>query len=126
MLIRLKGKKNIYEEIVDDYTRYILSGALAEGEKLPSCRALATQLGINPNTVERAYAELERQGLIRTLPKKGAYVAYAGGGREALFEEAKHRIAALKGAGLTKEELFALAEKIYGNTEEINDRDQRT
>lgn len=70
MLIRLKGKKNIYEEIVDDYTRYILSGALAEGEKLPSCRALAAQLGINPNTVERAYAELERQGLIRTLPKR--------------------------------------------------------
>ena len=121
----MKGKKNIYEEIVDDYTRYILSGALAEGEKLPSCRALAAQLGINPNTVERAYAELERQGLIRTLPKKGAYVAHAGGGREVLYEEAKHRTAALKSAGLTKEELFALAEKIYGKTEEGNDRDQR-
>lgn len=124
MLIRLKGKKNIYEEIVDDYTRYILSGALAEGEKLPSCRALAAQLGINPNTVERAYAELERQGLIRTLPKKGAFVAHAGGGREVLYEEAKHRIAALKSAGLAKEELFALAENIYGRTEGENDRDQ--
>ena len=125
MLIRLKGKKNIYEEIVDDYTRCILSGALAEGEKLPSCRALATQLGINPNTVERAYAELERQGLIRTLPKKGAYVAHAGGGREVLYEEAKHRIAALKSAGLAKEELFALAENISGRTEGEHDRDQR-
>ena len=124
MLIRLKGKKNIYEEIVDDYTRYILSGALAEGEKLPSCRALAAQLGINPNTVERAYAELERQGLIRTLPKKGAFVAHAGGGREVLYEEAKHRIAALKSAGLAKEELFALAENIYGRPEGENDRDQ--
>ena len=125
MLIRLKGKKNIYEEIVEDYTRYIRTGVLAKGEKLPSCRALASELGINPNTVERAYAELERQGLVRTIPKKGAFVALSGDGRAALREEAARQLRAWKTAGLQREELAALADKIYSEkTEESNDRTQ--
>ena len=74
MEVYLSGKRNIYEEIVETYTKYIRTGALRAGEKLPSCRGLAMQLGINPNTVERAYSELEKRGLIRTLPKKGAFV----------------------------------------------------
>lgn len=74
MEVYLSGKRNIYEEIVETYAKYIRTGALRAGEKLPSCRGLAMQLGINPNTVERAYSELEKRGLIRTLPKKGAFV----------------------------------------------------
>ena len=74
MEVYLSGKRNIYEEIVETYAKYICTGALRAGEKLPSCRGLAMQLGINPNTVERAYSELEKRGLIRTLPKKGAFV----------------------------------------------------
>lgn len=74
MDVRLSGKRSIYEDIVEEYARFIRLGVLREGEKLPSCRALAMQLGINPNTVERAYSELEKRGLIRTLPKKGAFV----------------------------------------------------
>lgn len=74
MEVYLSGKRNIYEEIVETYSKYIRTGALRAGEKLPSCRGLAMQLGINPNTVERAYSELEKRGLIRTLPKKGAFV----------------------------------------------------
>ena len=74
MEMYLSGKRNIYEEIVETYAKYIRTGALRAGEKLPSCRGLAMQLGINPNTVERAYSELEKRGLIRTLPKKGAFV----------------------------------------------------
>ena len=74
MEVYLSGKRNIYEEIVETDAKYIRTGALRAGEKLPSCRGLAMQLGINPNTVERAYSELEKRGLIRTLPKKGAFV----------------------------------------------------
>lgn len=74
MEVYLSGKRNIYEEIVETYAKYIRTGALRAGEKLPSCRGLAMQLGINPNTVERAYSELEKRGLICTLPKKGAFV----------------------------------------------------
>ena len=74
MEVRLTGKKSIYEEITDTYERYIRLGVLREGERLPSVRALAVKLWINPNTVERAYTELEARGLIRTIPKKGVYV----------------------------------------------------
>lgn len=70
MEIRLRGKKSISEEIAGEYEKLIRYGALREGEKLPSCRALALELGINPNTVERAFAELERRGLVRTIPKR--------------------------------------------------------
>ena len=124
MFVRLKGKKNIYEEIVDEYSRYIKAGVLAEGEKLPSCRALAGELGINPNTVERAYAELERQGLVRTIPKKGAFVAVAGDADNVLREEAERQLNAWKGAGLGRDELEALIDKIYGKN--LGGDDDRT
>ena len=73
--MHFSGKKNVYEQIVEEYTKYIRTGALRTGEALPSCRRLAEQLGINPNTVQRAWAELERRGLIVAIPKKGAFVA---------------------------------------------------
>lgn len=113
MLIRLNGKKSIYEQIVEEYGRYIRAGAFRAGEKLPSCRALAAQLGINPNTVERAYSELEREGLIHTIPKKGVFVCDAAA--DALAEEARRQITALKAAGLSHAELMALAAQIYQN-----------
>ena len=62
MEVYLSGKRNIYEEIVETYAKYIRTGALRAGEKLPSCRGLAMQLGINPNTVERAFSALEQRG----------------------------------------------------------------
>ena len=113
MEIRLRGHKNISEEIAEEYEKYIRFGALREGEKLPSCRALAAQLGINPNTVERAFSELEKRGLVRTLPKKGVFVCAAGGQSHAIIE-AERQIATMKGAGLTRGEIERLVQKVYG------------
>ena len=113
MEVRLTGKKSIYEEITDTYERYICLGVLREGERLPSVRALAVKLGINPNTVERAYTELEARGLIRTIPKKGVYVL----GSQAhirVYEEARHQLSVLKDAGLTEREARAALEEVYG------------
>ncbi|MFQ7076614.1 MAG: GntR family transcriptional regulator [Christensenellaceae bacterium] len=55
MEIRLQGKQNVYQNIVEEYKRLIGFGAMKYGERLPSVRALALELGVNPNTVERAY-----------------------------------------------------------------------
>ena len=74
------GKLNVYERLMEEFKRLIDLGALKYGEKLPSCRALATERGINPNTVERAYSELEAEWYIHILPKKGAYVERAATG----------------------------------------------
>ena len=64
------------EQIVNEYKRFISLGIIKFDEKLPSCRQLASDLGINPNTVQRAYNVLEQDGYINVLPKKGVYVCY--------------------------------------------------
>ena len=117
MEIRLTGKKSIYEEITEAYAQYIRLGALQEGERLPSVRALALKLGVNPNTVDRAYGELEARGLIRTIPKKGVFVC-AGGGESALKEEARRQFAALRDAGLGEEDARTVLEEVYASREE--------
>lgn len=76
MKITLKGKDNVYEQIVNEYKRFIELGIIRKDEKLPSCRSLGKELGINPNTVVRAYSVLENEGYIVSLPKKGAFVVY--------------------------------------------------
>jgi len=75
MQILLTGKASIYDEIVDSIKKYITIGALKEGEKLPSVRELALSLGVNPNTVARAYEVLSKEGYVLSLPKKGYFVA---------------------------------------------------
>ena len=64
----------LYQQVKDDLRRMMLTGLLAPGEKLPSVRALATQLAINPNTIQRAYRQLEMEGWIATVPGKGCFV----------------------------------------------------
>lgn len=71
--MRTERKLSVYESIIENIKRDIELGIIAEGEKLPSCRDMAMRLGINPNTVQRAYSELEAQGVIYTVPKKGVY-----------------------------------------------------
>lgn len=65
----------IYEQIVGRYKNLIVRGALAPDEKMPSVRTLAMDLSINPNTIQKAYAELERQGFIYTVKGRGNFVA---------------------------------------------------
>ena len=69
-------KREVYLEIAERYEKYITLGVIKTGEKLPSVRAAATELRVNPNTVQRAYTLLEEKGLIRSMPKKGAFVIF--------------------------------------------------
>ena len=63
----------LYLQIVEGYKRLILSGVIAENERLPSVRELASTLAINPNTIQRAYRELEVEGYVGTSPGKGIF-----------------------------------------------------
>lgn len=76
MLINLDYKKreSIYEQIVNEIERYIALGVLKPKEKMPSVRAMALDLGINPNTVKKAYDILEERGVIETLSTKGTFI----------------------------------------------------
>ncbi len=72
--ITLNNKSPIYEQLVDRIEFLILNGFLEENEQLPSVRELATQLAINPNTVQKAYAYLEQEGVTYSVSGKGRFV----------------------------------------------------
>lgn len=71
--INFRDSRPIYEQVKDSLRRLIVSGALPADEKLPSVRELASQLAINPNTIQRAYRELENEGYICSVPGKGSF-----------------------------------------------------
>lgn len=64
----------IYEQIIDQLEKFILTGTLSPGEQIPSVRSLSVQLSINPVTILKAYSELDTRGLIHSVPGRGYFV----------------------------------------------------
>ena len=75
LTLNYRDSRPIYEQIKDGLRRMIVTGAMKQDEKLPSVRSLATQLSINPNTIQRAYNELEAEGYIYSVAGKGSFVS---------------------------------------------------
>ena len=75
ILIDYKDRRPLYEQIVEKLSDLMVRGVLAQDSQLPSVRSLATELSMNPNTIQRAYAELERQGYIYSVKGRGSFVA---------------------------------------------------
>ena len=102
----------VYEQILQQAERYILAGLLPPEEKLPSVRSLSVQLGVNPNTVQRAYTELERAGLIVTAPGRGAFVSsgsrtlIAARRKEECLQRLQTLVAELIACGLSKDDII--------------------
>ncbi len=70
-----RDARPIYEQVKDGLRRLMVTGVIREGEKLPSVRAMAGSLAINPNTIQRAYEALEAEGYICSVPGKGSFAA---------------------------------------------------
>ena len=102
----------IYAQITDGVRQQISAGVLQKGDKLPSVRELAVELSINPNTIQRAYNELESEGYIYSVPGKGSFAAGNAGADEARRRELKDKVrelvAELRYLGVSDEELRAL------------------
>ena len=114
MRLNFSGKQDVYIEIAEKYKEYIKLGVIKNGEKLPSVREAAGELGVNPNTIARAYGLLEKEGFIKALPKKGAFVIF--GEDEKKFEPDKRAvISALKDMGIGKETLIKWIEEVYND-----------
>ena len=75
IVIDSRDKRAIYEQVMDRLSDLMLIGALEPGDKLPSVRSLAVELSINPNTIQKAYLELERQGYVYSVKGVGSFVA---------------------------------------------------
>ena len=99
-----RDARPIYNQIVENFRAQIAAGILQPGDKLPSVRELATQLSINPNTIQRAYREMEQQGMIQTLPGKGCFVGQVSGAPD--WEKLDHAVAQLRAQGVRLEEIL--------------------
>lgn len=115
LILDYRDVRPIYGQIKDSLRRLIVAGALSPDEKLPSIRALAMDLSINPNTIRRAYTELEQEGFIYSVPGKGSFAAVMGGGdpkrRAELMEKLREIIAELRYLNVSDQEILALMQE---------------
>ena len=106
-----RDARPIYEQVRDNLRRLMVSGAIQEGEKLPSVRSLASNLSINPNTIQRAYESLEAEGYVYSIPGKGSFAAPRTGvdeeRRDRLLGQFDSLTAELLYLGVTRDRLIA-------------------
>ncbi|MDD4075087.1 MAG: GntR family transcriptional regulator [Eubacteriales bacterium] len=120
--IDYKSRTPIYEQLVTRIRTLALGGVFAPGEKIPSVRQLSGELGINPNTVQRAYNTLYQQGVIDTAPGKGNFIsndmeALRLQQKKALFADLTRAVHALREAGVSCEQALEQAKKAYEEEE---------
>ena len=110
--LNYRDQRPIYEQVKDGLRHLVVTGALQAGDKLPSVRALASSLAINPNTIQRAYRELESEGYILSVAGKGSFVAQVDRLAEQQKKEALNAFRAaaqrLRALGLSAEALASL------------------
>lgn len=124
ILLDQTDRRPIYEQIVERLSELMINGVLEENTPLPSVRNMAAELSINPNTVQRAYNELDRLGFTYTVKGRGTFVAGLSGIKklhlEQLLCDAMKSIERLKAAGFPERELTDRIHSLY--TEEKDDK----
>ncbi|MCD8077948.1 MAG: GntR family transcriptional regulator [Lachnospiraceae bacterium] len=116
--IDVMSRKPVYEQLVDQVERFILRGVLKSDEQLQSVRSLSADLAVNPNTIQRAYSELDRRGVVYSVPGRGCFVSEEAvqriGDRKRshldAFTEEVHELAL---AGVEKEVVIHCVEEAY-------------
>lgn len=116
--IDVMSRVPVYEQIVEQTEKFILTGILKEGDKIPSVRNLSVSLSVNPNTIQKAISELDRRGLITSVPGKGCFVSDKA--KKALsvvkrnnLEIIREKTEELVMAGIKKEEVIEVIEDVY-------------
>lgn len=116
--VDVMSREPVYEQIIRQVERMVLLGVLKEGEQMPSVRALSVKLSLNPNTIQKAYGELDTRGVLQSVPGRGCFVAADAVCR--LRERKRTELLGvsavlreLKLAGVSREEITALVEEIY-------------
>ncbi len=117
IILDYRDKRPIYEQIVDRLRALIAGGALEPDEKLPSVRALAVDLSINPNTIQRAYSELEREGFIYSVKGRGNFVRADQDllliQQEKLLEDLKKQIIICRDQQIDYKQVISCVQEIY-------------
>lgn len=117
IIIDYQDRRPLYEQIVEKFQMLILKGVLQPNSQLPSVRKLAMELSINPNTIQRAYAQLEQQGFIYPIKGRGNFVSpnleVAEEKRRKYFEELQQLVKKGKEMGISIQELTQQVQEIY-------------
>ena len=127
--IDIYSRTPVYQQIIDEMKKEIVLGILPPGAQLSSVRELSIELDINPNTVQKAYIELERQGLIHSVPGKGSFVTEDAGSqiRRLIAQEESERIRAAAGhlasVGFSEEIILEWIHDIFRNSKGENYHD---
>ena len=115
LTLNYRDSRPIYEQIKDGLRKLIVTGAIATDEKLPSVRSLAMELAINPNTIQRAYAELEAEGFIYSVPGKGSFAQLQADSTRMRTDELKGKLRELlqelRYLNVTDDEIIALVKE---------------
>lgn len=119
--VDMRDRKPIYEQLIDNIRTLAVQGHLKPDEHLPSVRQLAAELAINPNTIQKAYAELERQNVIYSLPGRGNFISSDIG--SVAKQERQRQLEALgvmfrqaQNAGVEKSEIQTLLDTVYNES----------
>ena len=124
IIIDYKDRRPIYEQIVERFQDLILKGVLEPDSQLPSVRNLSMELSINPNTIQKAYAELERRGFIYSVKGRGSFIAANSNlierKKEELLEEIVKLMKKGKELGIKREQFMS---KLDEGFEEVNKHD---
>ena len=117
----LKDKRPIYEQVMNKFKELMAMGILPENSQLPSVRTLACELSINPNTIQRAYAELERQGYIYSVKGRGSFVTECERLRDLRIDEVKEELINIVeeacSLGVNDEEIIKVVKRAIGTGE---------
>ena len=116
------SRRPIYEQLIDSVKKSVLCGTLAPGEQLPSVRALAVELAVNPNTIQKAYAELERLGIICSMPGRGSFIAdnvraLAETNRGEITERLRKDVRDALDAGINGDEIITVVKEVTDSGE---------
>lgn len=112
----------VYEQIIEQLENFILTGAMKGGDRLPSVRSLSVSLSINPNTIQKAYSELDRKGVIGSVPGKGSFILDTAldtlrDDKRTRLRELDELLSSLILAGVSKEDILMCIEKAYKEKE---------
>ena len=117
IVLDYRDKRPIYEQVVEKLEHLIVCGALEANTRMPSVRSLALDLSVNPNTIQRAYAQLEQDGYLYTVIGRGNYVTSEQEWKSGKLEETRKELTAVltkaREIGITREDITTLLSTIY-------------
>ena len=116
--IDVMSRVPVYEQLIKQVEDQVLKGIMKEGDKMPSVRSLSMELSTNPNTIQKAYMELDRRGILVSVPGKGSFIAAealktVGNQSKEKLSDLKEIVRKLAYAGVSKSEITDMIEEVY-------------